>query len=162
MNKLLVLGLLAIILIAPSIFATDLSVIYVDTLDGADTNTVRCDTAYTGIIDLSEYGRAWISVAIEGIGYPLDTSFANDTFFVFLQYSPNRINWTKSDTLQKILKGANDTIINLTTPILNRDSLNVGNFFRVMFCHRNVASDCVAAEGNSYSKKLTAWFNTVK
>ena len=162
MKKLLILGLLAALLTAPSIFATDVSVVYNDTMISTDTNATRTDTAVTTSFRIRDYGRIWLTVTIDG--YANDTSFANDSYFVFFQHSFNDIDWTlltfATDTLQKILKGANDTDVVIATSI-NRDSVHVGNYGRVMFCHRCALSEA-DINGNAYRKRLSAWFNVVK
>ena len=162
MKKLLVFGLLALFMVVPSSFSNDLSVIYNDTMVSTDTNATRTDTAYTPSMSIQDFNRIWLTVTIDG--YFNDTSFANDSYFVFFQHSFNNSDWRilafTTDTLQKILKGSNDTDVVITTSI-NRDSVHVGNYGRVMFCHRNALSEA-DINGNAYRKKLTAWLNGVK
>ena len=151
--------LLALLLLCATVSANDLTVDYAD-LIGADTNGTRTDTAYTPSMFVGGYDRLWFTVSIKGLAY--DTGFANDSYFVFIQHSPNKIDWstTGNDTLQKILKGDNDTTLNIATSI-NRDSVVVGNYVRVKFLHRNALANKQALTANTYSKRLRAWVSYV-
>lgn len=154
-----------------SVSANDVSVEYKDSLTTGETNATRADVFYTSVIDTREFKRIWLTLQIQGIrkddngenSVATDTVFANDSFFVFYQYSSDKINWFTStnDTLQKIKKGANDTILNIATD-LSRDSLHLGNYARIKFLHRNKLITETGLPGNSYTKRLTVWFNTVK
>lgn len=134
---------------------------YADTVSGADTNAARSDFIYTESMDMSFFERVWLSINIESTGN--DTLFANDTFFVFLQSSPDNKNWTDHglDTLIAIKKGENDTLLNIPTGI-DRDSSFMANWGRVKVLHRNTLSSEQALDGNIYTKFITAWVSYIK
>lgn len=177
MKKILLLMLLMITATAQ---ADEASVIYADTVLDADTNASRTDAINTPSVRISDYSKIWVAVSLEavskqdsaGTGFVggVDTVFANDTFFVLFQQSYDDINWfsvapagaATGDTLQTIVKGANDTFFVRPTTYIRRDSLNIGNFGRIRFIHGNTLSSEQELNGNIYRKKLTAWFSGVK
>lgn len=129
---------------------------------GEDTNTTRTDTVYTNYLDVRDCSRLWLTIKIAG--YSNDTSFTADSFFVGLQYSSDASNWyshATGDSLQKILKGANDTTINIATGI-SRDSTFCADYVRVRVLHRNTLANQQALTANTYVKLITAWFNAIK
>lgn len=169
MKKLLMLMLP--LLIAPAIQANDLTGIYTDSI-GADSNSTRTDTFYTPSARIQEFDRIWLTIEIEGVSKDsasanyaaTDTVFTNDSFFVFFQSSANLVDWTinEQDTLIKIKKGANDTIVNVANSV-SRDSANwVGNYGRIRVVHRNALTNQQALTANNYRKRITAWLSTVK
>lgn len=171
MLKRLMLLMLACALSWSGVEATDLSVLYVDAI-GGDTDQVRVDVIYTDSMDTREFKRIWLNIQFEavskdsaGVNYvPYDDStFANDSFFVFYQYSADGINWFTSadDTIAKIKKGDADTTINVAIS-LNRDSLNLGNYGRIKFVHRNTLSGEYELGANVYRTILRVFFVTVK
>ncbi len=156
LKRLLVLLLLLPVMVG----ANDLSVVYEDFI-GSDTDGTRVDTVYTTSMDIRGINRIWITLQFEGLG---DTVFANDSFFVGFQYSNDRLTWyshATGDSLQGgVLKGAADTTINISTGIA-RDSIFCGNYGRLRILHRNALSSQQALTANTYTKRISAWFNTV-
>lgn len=154
--------LLFLLLLLPSLsFGEAVTAFYSDFI-GEDTNGTRVDTIYTDYIDVRDCSRLWITFKIAG--YSNDTVFTADSFFVGLQYSSDAANWyghATGDSLQKILKGANDTTINIATGI-SRDSIFCADYVRVRVLHRNTLANQQALTANTYVKRITAWFNAIK
>lgn len=158
-------------LIATTAWSTDLRVVYADSI-AADTNGTRTDTIYTPSTDISDAVRLWITIQVLGVSkdsaganyVATDTSFANDTFFVFFQSSADQQTWTidAQDTLLAIKKGANDTIVNVSTSI-PRDSTGwVGDYGRIRVVHRNTLANQFPLGSGVYRKEIVAWISKVK
>lgn len=153
--------ILLLVLLPIAVAANDLSVVYTDDIAAGDTVAMRTDTVYTPWMDVRDFKRIWLSFNLEA--YPYDTNFAGDTFFLYLQHSPDKRHLTTTAALQSVVKGANDTIINVAASI-NRDSLFFGNWNRFMVVHvdsLSAAADTLIV-GNEYKTKITVWLNTVE
>lgn len=118
-------------------YANDVSVIYSFSITESDTGTVRADTANTPSIDIS--GLSHVSFYSVLSAYPatasIDTNWGNDTFLIYLQYSPNNVTWNAGDTI------ALDTFLDNGSGwswlMLDRDTTISGDYIRFKLVHRD-------------------------
>lgn len=152
--------LLALLTLPLAADATDVYVLYQDTMTSSDTDGTRIDTVYTSAINTAGAKRLWLSIQITGAGWMYkDTNWANDTVFYFVQHSPDRKNWTTIDETDSLncVKGANDTIFN-SAIVINRDSVFIADWLRVRFEHHDSLTEA-NINGNNYGSFYRAWIN---
>lgn len=157
MKKLLMLIMLSLPIATP---ATDLSVIYIDTINSGDTAiaTVRLDTVFTPILSFAEWRYMQFYVDLQASppnAGGVDTNWATDTFFINVQHSFDRTNWVTVEV---------DTLFDAGTgvPVLNfdKDATIVGPWLRGMFIHKDsLEASGTALVDNTYSKNMVLYIN---
>lgn len=149
-KKLFVLLLLLPVLVG----ANDLSVVYTDGI-GADmaAETVRDDTVYTNWIDIRGFNSVHFYSKLSPYGSYSDTNFADDTFWVIIQTSFDRIG-LKTHLIDTFLT----TDSSWSALKLNTSDYIFGNWMRGMLIHWDtLGADSPGLEDNEYSKKLEVW-----
>lgn len=170
MKRLIFLVLIMILLMVP-VWGNDVNVLYVDTINAADTNAARADTVYTTVMDISNYNSWWTAITFKSEGL-YDTVWTSDVYKIGWQHSYDRYTWygiapggaATADTLQTITRNAsgNDTTVFPTT-IVSRDStVNIGKYIRGFIVHRQTLSSEQALLGNTYSKRIAMWVSGIK
>ncbi|MCK5603415.1 hypothetical protein KAR91_16135 [Candidatus Pacearchaeota archaeon] len=154
---------------ATPISAQDYWVDHTDDVTDADTSAVRSDTLFSPSFDI-RYGRMFrfaVDVGASPLG--LDTNFVNDSLFVFLQVSPDRIRWRTLlaggtvvglDTIALTAKAADSAVFPVDTLAdmfykVQADSV-LGNWGRFMFIYEDELDDDDIG-GNTYYRRYTGW-----
>ena len=152
MKKILIL---AVLLMALSVSANDLSVLYTDSIGVADTAIAskRVDTVYS---DPPMYiaGFNQFNFFKSIIPYHNDTNWATDTFFVKFQHSFDRVNWMtcEIDTLLDTTSGSIDEFV-----LKSADSA-IGNWGRLMLIHwDSLEATGPALLNNAYKYTIKLW-----
>lgn len=147
------------ILAFSSVSATDLSVVYIDTILAADTaiTNVRADTVYTGSMDFGKwrYMQFYVDLQATGQSVNVDTNWAADTFFVDVQHSFDRVNWVTVEVDTLLTSGTGVPVLNI-----DRDGSVVGNWLRGRFIHwDSMETTQPSLLNNKYEKKMILYIN---
>jgi hypothetical protein len=162
MKKLiLTLGLLCLPLFAS---AGDIRVVLPDSIAVADTNAARVDTAYSSWVSMAGAQKLQFYTFLRPPAPPAtDTNFVNDTFFVDIELSFDKIVVSKLflvDTMVTTDSGwagvADDK-----ADLLAADSLR-GNWMRARVVHRAPDMACPGCVNNNYGKIVTVYYSIVK
>ena len=99
MKKILFLISLSLILWAIT-YADDITAVYSFSVSDSDTGTVRADTVNSPSVNISKFQHLSFYSVLSA--YPvtasIDTNWGDDSFLVYLQYSPDNITWNAGDT----------------------------------------------------------------
>lgn len=143
--------------------ATDLNVVLIDSIVGADTAnaTVRCDTAYSPAYRLASgnFGPNVIHFfsVLAGAGVPhSDTDWVADTFFVKFQTSCDRVTWDTREVDTLLDNGSGWSSL-----VMDADTSYFGSWGRAMLIHWDTigAADSPDIEDNAYYKRLQLWIS---
>ncbi len=135
-------------------------VVYKDSIDVADTSgagTVTFDTTFGDWVKVDGATHINAFVRLVPNGDVIDTNFADDTFFVNVQFSFDKIIIAKTVRLDTLL---DDTDAQTGVGDLTLDSL-VADFMRPMLIH-NTQKRPVASVANVYGKKLKFYYTLQK
>ncbi len=162
MKKLiLILG----VLFLPALsLAADMRVVVPDSISVADTNTARVDTVYSSWVDIAGAERLQFFTFMRAPFPPAkDTNFANDTFFIDIELSFDKIVVSKLFLVDTMVTtdsgwtGVADDKADLMEP----DSLR-GNWMRTRVVHRAPDMACVACLAKNYGKIVTMYYTVQK
>lgn len=148
--------LLAILLcFAVNTQANDLTAIMIDSIAGADTaaETVRLDTTFSESMDVRGYRFLQFYSVLSALEPFSDTNFVDDTFFVNVQTSADKLVWLTHEVDTFLANGSQWSILNL-----DADATVYGNWARAMIIHWDtLGADSPGLEDNVYKKKLKLW-----
>lgn len=153
--------LLVLMLLPCLVGATDLYVVLLDSIIGADTaaETVRCDTVYSPVERLAsgDFGPNVIHffsvLAADGVNP--DTNWADDTFFVKFQTSCDLVTWDTREVDTLLDNGSG-----WSTLVMDADTSYFGSWGRAMLIHWDtVGADSPDLEDNAYRKKLQLYIS---
>lgn len=152
------LVLLVLMLLPYAGWATDLNVLLIDSIVGADTANavVRCDTAYSSIERLTGVKVIHFFSVLAAEPYHSDTNWADDSFFVNFQTSFDRVNWDVHEVDTFLENG-----IAWSPLLMNSDSGIFGYWGRAMLIHWDTIGngDEPDIEDNAYYKRLQLWIS---
>ncbi len=157
--------ILVLVLCLPTfVLAGDMRVVVPDSISVADTNTARVDTVYSSWVDMAGAQKLQFYTFLRAPFPPAkDTNFANDTFFIDIELSFDKIVVSKLflvDTMVTTDSGwtgvADDKV-----DMLDADSLR-GNWMRTRVVHRAPDMECVACLAKNYGKIVTMYYTIVK
>jgi len=152
--------LVLVLLLAVTAGANDLRAIFSDSIVPADSGDVRADTVYTPAMDISGYSWLQFYTQIKAYENRSDTNFTDDSFFVYVQYSPDGIIFNAGDTLcidTFLATGAGWSFQNLT-----HDDAILGNYMRGMLVHWDSikvseADSALVNRGSPFYKEMILW-----
>ena len=154
--------LLLILLLVANVSANDLYVKATNVIELGDLGTDVRDTFTVNfdLEDFPQYTYWWRTVQI-GSDDAIDTLFGADTVFIMTEHSfTNRGPWTAFDSIEVILNGNADTVLNLAVRINTDSASYMGNWLRAKVVHGfsigNLAAD-TAVVGNDYSFDIKYW-----
>jgi hypothetical protein len=160
MKRILFLTFLILALVG-IIYANDL-VIYTYAISDSDTGTVRSDTVVTPSVYLGDRShlRFYSVLSAYAVSGAIDTNWADDSFLVYLQFSPDDKTWNVGDTFA--LDTFTDNSSGWSWLHLDRDTSNAGNYIRFKMVHRDsIGSGEVdsawLADHTSFYKQLKVW-----
>ncbi len=141
--------------------AGDMRVVVPDSIAVADTNAARVDTAYSPWVTMAGANKLQFFPFLRAPFPPaVDTNFSNDTFFVDVELSFDKIVVSKLflvDTMITTDSGwaglADDK-----ADLLAADSLR-GNWMRARVVHRAPDMACPACVTKNYGKILTLYYS---
>lgn len=153
MKKFLIL-LIVPILMASSAWAagSPQSVIMTETTSDTAADSIRCDTSYTGVVDISDFTRIWCYARLAS-----DTNWVGDTFWVCLQgavgVGVDLCEWKtwKIDTFL--------TSDSAYVPFqLKRSDSSIGDYMRGMLIHwDSLEADAPGIDSFSYDDTFKLW-----
>lgn len=141
--------------------ATDLRVVYKDSISAADTVAAskRVDTVWSSTMNIAGATTIDFYKALSAWESQADTNWVNDTFFVYFQTSWDGSTWLtyKIDTLLATTAGSADEFR------LKSSDSSYGDLARLMLIHWDSLE--VAAPGllgNVYYKECELWLSIKK
>ncbi len=162
MKKLILI--LGILLLPALSLAGEMRVIVPDSISVADTNTARVDTAYSSWVPIQGAQKLQFYTFLRAPFPPAkDTNFANDTFFIDIELSFDKIVVSKLflvDTMLTTDSGWTG-IADDKADLLDADSLR-GNWMRTRVMHRAPDMVCVACLAKNYGKIVTMYYTLVR
>lgn len=141
-------------------WATDLNVVLIDSIVGADTAnaTVRLDTVWSPARRLSTgyFGPNVIHFfsVLSAVPYHTDTNWVDDTFFVKFQTSCDLVTWDTREVDTLLDNGSG-----WSTLVIDADTSYFGSWGRAMLIHWDTigSGDSPGIEDNAYYKQLKLW-----
>ncbi len=140
--------------------AGEMRVVVPDSISVADTNTARVDTVYSSWVRIAGAERLQFYTFLRAPFPPAkDTNFVNDTFFIDIELSFDKIVVSKLFLVDTMVTtdsgwtGVADDKTDLMTP----DSLR-GNWMRTRVVHRAPDMTCVGCLANNYGKIVTMYY----
>lgn len=144
--------------------AGDMRVVVPDSIAVADTNAARVDTAYSSWVDIAGAEKLQFYTFLRAPFPPAkDTNFVNDTFFIDIELSFDKIVVSKLflvDTMVVTDSGWTG-VADDKADLLAADSLR-GNWMRTRVVHRAPDMACPGCVNNNYGKILTMYYTIVR
>lgn len=154
--------LVVMILMAVPVLSNDITVNYRDSISAADTTgagTQRFDTTYGEWKKIHGAEKFHFYAKIEALNGVIDTNFANDSFFIDVELTFDKVGGDVTKLFQL------DTLLDTDSAWTGNDALSAdslrGNYLRVRFIHHAPKAP-VAAFENIYGKRLNLWYVLIK
>lgn len=163
--KKFILSLILVSLVASMGFATDMTLLFSDSITAADSADVRNDTVLSVVYDIRDYKVMNFYSYLRDYLNLDDTNFVDDSFFVYLQFSADGYTWEAGDTL--CLDTFLDSDSGWSWLGIDRDTANIGNFIRVELVHYDsigigAADSALVNRDAPFWKELYVWITGTK